>query len=167
MNRSYDQFHIVNSYGVFGSVTKKRYEIIIQGTNANILTEDTIWKEYELPCKPGNVFIMPCIRAPFHYRITWQIWFAAMGSYQHNPWLVHWVYKILHGNKLTLSLLETNPFGNLPPTFIKADLYLYKFNKPGPEWYKRELINIYLPPLSKNHLGLQKFILQNSWPPGP
>ena len=71
------------------------------------------------------------------------------------------------GLKNFVPFLETNPFGNLPPTFIKADLYLYKFNKNGPEWYKREWINIYLPPLSKNHLGLQKFILQNSWPPGP
>ena len=167
MNTSYDQFHLVNSYGLFGGVTTKRYEIILKGTRDKKITPQTKWIEYSIPCKPGDIEKRPCFISPYHYRITWQIWFAAMGSYQHNPWLVHWVYKILHGNKLALSLLETNPFGNLPPTFIKADLYLYKFNKSGPEWYKRELINIYLPPLSKNHLGLQKFILQNSWPPGP
>lgn len=29
-------------------------------------------------------------------RLDWQMWFAALGSYQHNPWLIHLVYKLLH-----------------------------------------------------------------------
>lgn len=30
MNRSFDRFHLVNTYGAFGSVTKQRYEVIVQ-----------------------------------------------------------------------------------------------------------------------------------------
>ena len=28
----------------------------------------------------------------------WQMWFAALGSYQHNPWLLHMLYKLLLGS---------------------------------------------------------------------
>ena len=37
--------------------------------------------------------------APHQPRLDWQMWFAALGSYEHNPWLVHLVYKLLIGQK--------------------------------------------------------------------
>ncbi|TDJ06570.1 MAG: lipase maturation factor family protein, partial [Deltaproteobacteria bacterium] len=104
MNTSYDQFHFVNSYGVFGSVTKKRHELIIMGTRDVEITPQTKWLEYEIPCKPGDPLIMPCIRSPYHYRLTWQIWFAAMGRQENSPWMAHLVYKLLIGEPSTLSL---------------------------------------------------------------
>ncbi len=45
----------------------------------------TVWEEYQFKCKPGDVNRRPCIAAPYHYRIDWQIWFAAMQRYEHNP----------------------------------------------------------------------------------
>ena len=39
MNRSYDPFRLVNTYGAFGSVGKVRPEIIIEG-----LDHDGEWK---------------------------------------------------------------------------------------------------------------------------
>ena len=32
MNTSYNQFALVNTYGLFGGVTKNRYEIVLKGT---------------------------------------------------------------------------------------------------------------------------------------
>jgi hypothetical protein len=158
MNTSYDQFHFVNSYGVFGSITKKRYELIIKGSN-----DGTNWLEYEIPCKPGNPLQMPCIRSPYHYRITWQIWFAAMGRQENSPWVAHLVYKLLIGEPYTLSLLEKNPF-ETPPKYIKVDKYLYTFKKPGEiGWYNREFKEAYLPPLSKDNPQLLDFLKSRGW----
>lgn len=30
MNRSFDQWHIVGTYGAFGTVTKERYEVVVE-----------------------------------------------------------------------------------------------------------------------------------------
>src|ERR1051326_7210133 len=46
MNYSYNRFHLVNVYGAFGSVTKTRYEIIIEGTDVASITDEAAWQEY-------------------------------------------------------------------------------------------------------------------------
>ena len=33
--------------------------------------------------------------APHQPRLDWQMWFAALGSYQHNPWFLNLVYRLL------------------------------------------------------------------------
>ena len=33
MNASFEPLHLVNTYGAFGSITRERYEIVIEGTN--------------------------------------------------------------------------------------------------------------------------------------
>jgi hypothetical protein len=160
MNTSYDQFHLVNSYGVFGSVGKERYEVIISGSNDGIN-----WKEYEIPCKPGDVNKIPCIISPYHYRITWQIWFAAMGDYSYSPWLVHLVYKLLKGEKEALGLLSYDPFGGKPPKYIKVDKYLYRFSKPLEKgWYVREKVGDFLPILSLESKTLLEYVRKMGWP---
>src|SRR5690349_7132861 len=52
MNFSFDPFHLVNTYGAFGSVTKQRFEIIVEGSS-DPSSEDA-WKAYEFKGKPGN-----------------------------------------------------------------------------------------------------------------
>ena len=47
MNTSFNPYHIVNTYGAFGSVTKARYEIVIEGTDGEAGLDQTKWKEYE------------------------------------------------------------------------------------------------------------------------
>src|SRR5436189_6159190 len=47
MNFSFDPFHLVNTYGAFGSVTKERYEIVIEGT-AGIEQGEEGCRGYEL-----------------------------------------------------------------------------------------------------------------------
>jgi hypothetical protein len=55
MNRNYDPFRIVNTHGLFGSITKVRNEVILQGTTDKFITDNTQWKEFEFRCKPGNI----------------------------------------------------------------------------------------------------------------
>ncbi len=166
MNGSFDRLHLVNTYGAFGSVGKRRHEVILEGTSDASITDATQWQAYEFKCKPGNPDRRPCVVAPYQYRIDWQIWFAAMSTYQHQPWLVHFVSKLLMGNAAALSLLATNPFPNAPPRFVRAELYEYEFTHLGDTsgaWWTRKRVGSYLPPVSLANPGLRTFLHNHGW----
>lgn len=167
MNTSFDRLHLVNTYGAFGSIGRTRDEIIIEGTDDEMITESTKWRAYEFKCKPGDVIRRPCVIAPYQYRLDWQIWFAAMSSYQRNPWLVHFVYKLLGNDRGALSLLASNPFPERPPRFVRAVRYRYRFTEPGERsaWWAREWIDEYLPPLERGNPRLQAYLRQHGWTP--
>lgn len=153
MNASFDSLHLVNTYGAFGSVTKKRYEIIIEGTNAENINETTKWLEYEFKGKPGNLSKMPAQYAPYHLRLDWLMWFAAFGFQQQKHWFMPLVEKLLQDDKAVLGLIKKNPFPDKAPKFIRARAYLYQFTKPEEKkesgnWWKRELVGDYIGPVS-------------------
>ncbi|MEK9727292.1 MAG: lipase maturation factor family protein [Candidatus Margulisiibacteriota bacterium] len=161
MNSSYDPFHLVNSYGAFGSVGKKRYECIIMGTHD--LNSDQ-WQPYEFVAKPGDVLRPHPIIAPYQPRLDWQIWFAAMGSYQQHPWLVHLVYKLLQNDAEILALMASNPFQDVPPKYIKIDLYEYQLAPlfSGRYW-DRTYVSSYLPPLSLDNESFLNYLNSYGW----
>ena len=72
---------------------------------------------------------LSCI-APHQPRLDWQMWFAALGSYQHNPWLIHLMYRLLVGQPEVLQLLDLPPFDK-PPLYVRAKLYTYHYTDPG------------------------------------
>jgi hypothetical protein len=146
MNTSFDPFHLVNTYGAFGSITRDRYEIVLEGTDAEEPSEDAEWRPYEFRGKPGDPFRRPPIIAPYHLRLDWLMWFEAMPSRGYSRWFVHLVAKLLQGDRHTLGLLLKNPFPHHPPTFVRARYYLYRFGKD--RWWDRELIGDYLVPQS-------------------
>jgi hypothetical protein len=70
MNTSFGSWKILNTYGAFGSITKTRTEIILEGTlDIDPTSGSAVWLEYEFKCKPGNVTRMPCAITPYHYRL--------------------------------------------------------------------------------------------------
>jgi hypothetical protein len=151
MNRSFDPFRLVNTYGAFGSVGRHRNEIIFEGTSDEIIGPDTVWREYEFPYKPGDPGRRPGVIAPLQPRLDWQIWFAAMATPERYPWTIHFIWKLLHNDSGTLSLLANNPFPDEPPRHIRALLYRYEFARPGNSegaWWKRRLLREWLPPIS-------------------
>ena len=44
--------------------------------------------------------------APHQPRLDWQMWFAALGSYQHNPWFLNLVYRLLMNEPEGLNCTE-------------------------------------------------------------
>lgn len=159
MNFSFDKLNLVNTYGAFGSVGKVRNELIIEGTVDPYLSNKTVWIAYEFKCKPGTISRRPCITAPYHYRIDWQIWFAAMSHIQYNSWLLHFVGKLLEGDEPSLSLLHHNPFSsNQKPTHIRILLYEYHFTdfwsnaEEQKNWWKRKYKGEYLQPITLKDL---------------
>jgi len=164
MNTSFNQLHIVNTYGAFGSIGTVRNELVIQGTSDSVIDENTLWKEYEFKAKPTSVNGKLPIVAPYQPRIDWQIWFAAFQSPQQNPWLIHMIWKFLHNDPGTLSLIADNPFPDEPPSYIRVEFYRYEFLEPGGDAvWKRTYLGSWLPPLSKETPELQQFIVANGW----
>ncbi len=162
MNGSFDPLNLVNTYGAFGSVGQQRHEIVFEGTQDTVLTDQTQWKEYEFPYKPGDPARRPPIITPYYGRLDWQIWFAAMASPQDYPWTINFVWKLLHNDQGTLSLLANNPFPDAPPHYIRARYYLYQFAQPGQGvWWHRTLVGNWLPPLDIS--DLQDIAAQKPW----
>ena len=160
MNTSYDGWHLVNSYGAFGSIGKKRYEIIIQGSEQPRGAPNPVWKEYEFKCKPGDITRRPCLITPYHYHLDWQIWFSAMRPVLQEEWLLRFAVRLLESDPLALSLLESFPAENGKIRQIKMDLYRYQFSdwKDWPaNWWKREFVQEYLPPISLDMEQLKPF----------
>jgi len=148
MNTSYTRLHLINTYGVFGSIGKKRYEIVIKGSNYENPIEERDWKEYEFKCKPGKLDRIPCFIGPYHLRLDWQIWFSAMRPKISERWLYNFSIALLENNKDILSLIEYNPFPKKAPKWIKIDRYIYQFTKYGEKnWLKRKKISNYLDPI--------------------
>jgi hypothetical protein len=164
MNTSFDSFHLVNTYGAFGSITRTRFEIIIEGTDEKELTSSTVWKEYGFKGKPGFTDRMPPMISPYHLRLDWQMWFAAMSSYVDHPWILNFVAKLLEGNEDVTGLLKVNPFPDQPPKNIRATLYEYHFSPRGSQsWWTRKKVSVYLPPLSLADPEFRNILIRQGW----
>jgi hypothetical protein len=141
--------HLVNTYGAFGAVTRERLEVVIKGTDAESPDASVQWREYEFKGKPGDVNRRPCIVSPYHWKLDWQMWFAAMSPPEFHPWIFALIQRLLEGENRVLRLFAHKPFPNKPPKFIRADWYRYRFTKPGERgWWTRTYIAEYLPPIS-------------------
>src|SRR5262249_40929653 len=142
------------TYGAFGSVSRTRNEIVLSGTTDPTLGPKTRWVEYEFKCKPGDVSRRPCVVAPFHYRIDWQFWFAAMGDANYNPSVEPFGGLALAHEQDALSLLDHDPVKGRRPRFGKADVYEYHFTDWGShDWWTRKQVGTFLPPLSLRPKG--------------
>jgi hypothetical protein len=153
MNYSYNPLHLVNSYGAFGTITRERNEIVIEGTTDAVVGPGTRWQEYEFKGKPGNPARRPPQVAPYHLRLDWLMWFAAMSPRPEDPWLPPLLRGLLEADPGTLSLLRNDPFGGQPPRYLRALYYQYRFTTRAErtntgDWWHRDLIGVFVPPTS-------------------
>ncbi len=166
MNRTYDRFELVGTYGAFGVVSRERFEIILEGTDAEAIDEQTEWREYELPCKPGDVARRPCVLTPFHHRLDWQMWFLPFTAERFGPeeWFVHLVSMILDGDQGVKSLFANDPFPNHPPRWVRAETYRYRFTRSGETgWWVREHTGQYLRPMRRDDPDLIEIMREQGW----
>jgi hypothetical protein len=160
MNTSYDGWHFINSYGAFGSIGKVRGEVIISGTQDEVITDQTKWTEYEFKCAPGDVTRRPCLITPYHYHLDWQIWFSGMRPELQEEWLFRLIVRLLQNEPDIKDLFAVNPFGEQAPRHIKMDLYRYEFTAfpAWPErWWRRTFLKPYMPPISLADPMAQKY----------
>jgi hypothetical protein len=153
MNMSFNPFHLINTYGAFGSISRIRREIVIEGTAEPKLTERTVWKEYAFKGKPGAVRRRPPQWAPYHLRLDWLMWFAAISPAYAQQWLRPFLLQLLENDPPTLRLLRHNPFPETPPRYLRAQLYRYRFTTATElwrdrTWWHRTLEGSYVRPIA-------------------
>jgi len=166
MNTSFDPFDLVNTYGAFGTVGRERLNVVFEGTDANVPDARTVWKAYPYQALPVALNQRPRQIAPYQPRLDWQMWFASMSTPDQYPWTLHLVWKLLHNDPDALGLFGGNPFPDKPPRYIRAVLYRYQFVRPGnPEgnWWNREELGLWLPPLSAADPRLLDLLQQAGW----
>ena len=164
MNTSFTRLPLVNTYGAFGSVGRERMQLVFEGTTDEEITPATEWRAYQWKCQPEDPARRPCWMSPYHYRLDWLLWFAAMGTPRDYPWAVHLVWKLLEADPTAIGLIGRDPFGGASPRHIRVDLYRYRFAPRGATvWWTRERVGTWLPPLSRDNEELQIYLRRQGW----
>lgn len=137
-------FRSFNGYGLFRVMTTERPELVVEGSR-----DGEHWEAYEFRFKPGDVLRRPRFVAPYHPRLDWQMWFAALDPMGNGEWLTALARHLEAGTPEVLALLGRDPFAGGAPRAIRFALYDYRFSTPAERartgaWWVRELSG-YLP----------------------
>jgi hypothetical protein len=120
-----EPFRSVNGYGLFRVMTTERPELVLEGSRDSVH-----WMPYGFRYKPGDPARRPRFVAPFHPRLDWQLWFAALSPGQSLGWLQALARQLRAGTPEVVALLGRNPFATGPPRYVRAVLYDYRFTTP-------------------------------------
>lgn len=119
-------FATVNGYGLFASMTTRRYELLIEGS-----ADGRDWRPYRLPYKP-DAPDDPLRIAGLHMpRLDWQLWFAALRPRCTDDWTVALVHRLLEGSPPVRALFEAPPFPDQPPALIRIRRVDARFTPPA------------------------------------
>jgi lipase maturation factor 1 len=148
-----DPFRIANRYGLFGIMTRGRYEIEFQGSE-----DGKTWIAYPFRFKPQDLSKAPGIYAPYQPRFDWNLWFASLGSWQDYPIVPRTEVLLLSNDRDVLSLFESNPFPNKPPREVRGVLWQYWFTTMAEKratglWWRRQFLGLYAPAIERDANG--------------
>jgi hypothetical protein len=146
-------FRFANDFGLFGVMTRDRFEIEFEGSR-----DGRSWIAYPFRNKPQDLKAPPRIYAPYQPRFDWNLWFASLGSWRENPFVLQTERRLLEGEPDVLALFAGNPFPGQPPQQVRAVIWQYWFSdwKEKHEqglWWTREKIGLYAPTLERGPEG--------------
>lgn len=149
-----EPFRIANQFGLFGVMTRGRYEIEFQGSNDGGKT----WTPYPYRYKPQAVNEAPGIYAPYQPRFDWNLWFASLGSWRQYQFVLGTEEELLLGSREVLALFRSNPFPNGPPQEIRCVIWQYWFTslaekRATGDWWTRKFLGLYAPTLERQGNG--------------
>jgi lipase maturation factor len=145
--RALEPFRFANEFGLFGVMTRGRYELEFQGSR-----DGKTWIAYPFRYKPQDVYKPPGIYAPYQPRFDWNLWFASLGDWQEYRFVVNVEQRLLEGEPDVLALFAGNPFPGRPPEQVRVIRWQYWFTngaerKKDGAWWRREGVGLYAPTL--------------------
>jgi hypothetical protein len=148
-----EPFRIANRYGLFGIMTRGRYEIEFQGSE-----DGKTWVAYPFRYKPQDLSKPSGIYAPYQPRFDWNLWFASLGSWRDYPIVPRTEVRLLSNDNDVLTLFERNPFPNQPPHEVRAVVWQYWFTTMSEKrkqglWWRRQLLGLYAPTVEREPDG--------------
>jgi len=144
-----EPFRIANRYGLFGIMTRGRYEIEFQGSD-----DGKTWVAYPFRYKPQDVSAVPGIYAPYQPRFDWNLWFASLGSWRDYPIVPQTEVRLLSNDTDVLALFAKNPFPREPPRQVRAVIWQYWFTTRAEKrtqglWWRRQFLGLYAPTIER------------------
>jgi lipase maturation factor 1 len=144
-----EPFRIANRYGLFGIMTRGRYEIEFQGSD-----DGKTWVAYPFRYKPQEVSTAPGIYAPYQPRFDWNLWFASLGSWRDYPIVPQTEVRLLSNDNDVLALFAKNPFPNETPREVRAVIWQYWFTTLSEKraqgmWWRRQFLGLYAPTIER------------------
>ena len=148
-----EPFRIANRYGLFAVMTRQRIEIEFEGTSDGVT-----WVAYPFRYKPQDVRGRPGIYAPYQPRLEWNLWFASLGTWQDNRWVLSTEARLMENSEPVLRLFAGNPFAKKSPIAVRAIAWQYWFTTAEERartgaWWRRELLGAYAPGASRTAAG--------------
>lgn len=139
------QWHIVNTYHVFPTMTTRQIELKVEGS-----IDGVEWRPYEFIYRPNALDEMPAVVLPHHPRLDWMVWFVPFHP-RFLDWFDAFLTGLLENASGVLGLLENNPFPEQAPNFIRVHAWHYEFTTPEEKeetgnWWKRRYLGLF-PPL--------------------
>jgi hypothetical protein len=156
-----EPFRIANRYGLFGIMTRGRYEIEFQGSD-----DGKTWVAYPFRYKPQDLSTPPGIYAPYQPRFDWNLWFASLGSWRDYPIVPRTEVRLLSNDQDVLTLFDKNPFPNKPPRQVRAVIWQYWFTTMSEKrtqglWWRRQFLGLYAPTIEHETDGTMRGV---EWP---
>jgi hypothetical protein len=156
-----EPFRIANRYGLFGIMTRGRYEIEFQGSQ-----DGKTWVAYPFRYKPQDPSTRPGIYAPYQPRFDWNLWFASLGSWREYPIVPSTEVRLLSNDNDVLVLFEKNPFPHEPPRQVRAVIWQYWFTTMSEKrtqglWWRRQFLGLYAPTIEREPDGTIRGV---EWP---
>jgi hypothetical protein len=148
-----EPFRIANRYGLFGIMTRGRYEIEFQGSY-----DGKTWVAYPFRYKPQDLHEPPGIYAPYQPRFDWNLWFASLGSWRDYPIVPNTEIRLLSNDGDVLNLFAKNPFPHEPPREVRAVIWQYWFTTMSEKrtqglWWRRQFLGLYAPTIEREPDG--------------
>jgi lipase maturation factor 1 len=156
-----EPFRIANRYGLFGIMTRGRYEIEFQGSD-----DGKNWVPYPFRYKPQDLTKPPGIYAPYQPRFDWNLWFASLGSWRDYSIVPRTEVLLLSNDRDVLDLFAKNPFSNAPPHQVRAVIWQYWFTTMSEKraqglWWRRQFLGLYAPTIEREPDGTYRGV---EWP---
>jgi hypothetical protein len=156
-----EPFRIANRYGLFGIMTRGRYEIEFQGSE-----DGKTWVAYPFRYKPQDPSTRPGIYAPYQPRFDWNLWFASLGPWRDYPIVPSTEVRLLSNDNDVLALFEKNPFPHEPPRQVRAVIWQYWFTTMSEKrtqglWWRRQFLGLYAPTIEREPDGTVRGV---EWP---
>ncbi|QGH70215.1 lipase maturation factor family protein [Pseudactinotalea sp. HY158] len=151
MNAAFNRWHLVGAYGAFGSITRRRREVVIEAT-ADPDPAAATWHEYGFRGKPGDPHRLPRQFAPYHLRLDWGMWFLALGSRAQLRWFERLLRRLLQADPATLRLLAHDPMDGARPAWVRARVFDYRYStwaelRSRRQWWVRREAYVLVDPI--------------------
>ncbi len=147
MNRSFDPFQPVNTYGAFGSVGEERHELVFEGTAAENPDERALARiRVPLQARRSSAPPVSGFAVPLPARLAALVprHGAARSAVGVEPRL-----QTPAGRSRAKTLLAHDPFPSRPPRYLRILEYRYRFAHAGePGTWQRELLGTKLRPVA-------------------